>query len=471
MVTGVSPPEVLVLGGGPAGCAAATLLGRWGHDVLLVAKPPVSGPALAESIPPSTHKLFSVIGALEAMNAGGFVRSTGNTVWWGTDAPRVELFTGGQQGWQVTTDRLEAIMRKGLDGAKVRVEHTRADGGLADQRGARFVLDCTGRAGILSRARGLRVPEPARRTIALVGVWRRGEQPWDLPDPTHTAIESYSDGWVWSVPATLDQRFVAVMVEPGASALARNVAPRDVYLRELERTRHMAALLREATLAAGPFGWDATMYHASRYVDEDVLLVGDAGSFIDPLSSAGVKKALASGWLAAVAVHTSLRHREMREVALRFFAEREAEVYASFKSMTDRFLSDAAAAHPHPFWDDRTDAWDDQPRRDAVQAAFERLRAEPELRLMRGPDAGVVQRPAVSGAEIVLEPRLISSDVPRGMRYAFDVDLLALVELAPSCTSVPGLLERYNRRCAPVTLPDLLAGLSTAIAQKWLVWV
>ena len=34
------------------------------------------------------------------------------------------------------------------------------------------------------------------------------------------------------------------------------------------------------------------------------LLAGDAGSFIDPLSSAGVKKALASAWLAAVAVST-----------------------------------------------------------------------------------------------------------------------------------------------------------------------
>ena len=44
------------------------------------------------------------------------------------------------------------------------------------------------------------------------------------------------------------------------------------------------------------------MYDATRFVDGDVLLVGDAGSFLDPLSSAGVKKALASGWLAAVAV-------------------------------------------------------------------------------------------------------------------------------------------------------------------------
>jgi 2-polyprenyl-6-methoxyphenol hydroxylase-like FAD-dependent oxidoreductase len=471
MATKAVPAEVLVLGGGPAACAAATLLGRWGHDVLLVARPPAAASPLGESIPPSTHKLFGMIGALDAMNAAGFVRSTGNTVWWGDEAPRVERFPGGQQGWQVTTDRLEAILRQGLAGARVRIEHARAEADLLGQRGARFVLDCTGRAGVLARARRLRVLEPAGRTIALVGIWNRGAAPWELPDATHTAIESYSDGWVWSVPASLDQRFVAVMVDPSASALTRNVSSRDVYLRELQRTHHMASLLRNATLASGPAGWDATMYHAERYVDGQVLLVGDAGSFIDPLSSAGVKKALASGWLAAVAVHTSLRRPDMQDIALHFFSDREAEVYASFRSMTHRFLSRAAAAHPHPFWDDRTETWDEQPEREAVQAAFERLRAEPELRVTRNPDARVAERPAVSGAEIVLEPRLISNERPDGVRYAFDIDLVALVELAPSCTSVPVLAERYNRQFAPVALPNLLGGLSTAIAQKWLLWV
>lgn len=74
-----------------------------------------------------------------------------------------------------------------------------------------------------------------------------------------------------------------------------------------------------------------------------MLLVGDAGSFVDPLSSAGVKKALASGWLAAVAVHTALVRPAMRDAAFRFFAAREREMYASLRAMTERHLGDAAA--------------------------------------------------------------------------------------------------------------------------------
>ena len=65
-------------------------------------------------------------------------------------------------------------------------------------------------------------------------------------------------------------------------------------------------MVGDAALDGGPWGWDASMYCAEHLAGEDWLLAGDAASFIDPLSSAGVKKAMASGWLAAVTVNTSL---------------------------------------------------------------------------------------------------------------------------------------------------------------------
>ena len=74
--------EVIVLGGGPAGTAAATLLARRSHEVALVR--PASPPAakLAQSIPPSARLLLSELGVLEAIEAAGFPPNTGNRVWW-----------------------------------------------------------------------------------------------------------------------------------------------------------------------------------------------------------------------------------------------------------------------------------------------------------------------------------------------------------------------------------------------------
>jgi hypothetical protein len=92
------------------------------------------------------------------------------------------------------------------------------------------------------------------------------------------------------------------------------------------------------------------------------------------------------------------------------------------------------------------------------------------LNVTRGHDVRIEDRPAVSGNEIVLEPRLVTDEAPKGLRYAFHVDLIRLIELAPDQRSVPDLLAAYNKRYAPVDIPDLLAALSTALGRNWLVW-
>lgn len=465
-------PDVVVLGAGPAGTAAARLLALWGHRVVMIGKAHAPGLSLAESIPPSTGKLFDTLGVRAAIDSAAFVRSTGNTVWWGSGECRSEAFADGRLGWQVTADRLEWLLREAARDAGAAYEERRAD--PDDHVGAPFTLDCTGRSGVLARARRLRRIEPGLKTVALVGLWQP-TAPLDVPDATHTLIESYADGWAWSVPDATGRRFVAVMVDPRTSALHRGDDSRAVYLAEIEKTRRFRPLLEGAALVAGPSGWDASMYASERYVDDSVLLVGDAGSFIDPLSSAGVKKALASGWLAAVAVHTALVRPAMRSHALQFFNAREAEVYAAFRAQTVRHLSDAAAGHTNPFWIDRADAESiADVAATGVQAdmaaAFERIRRSEMLNVRRSDRVWIEQKPAVSGCEIVLEDRLVSDDDASAVRYAYDVDLIALIDLAPSHTQVPDLFAAYQRRAGPVALPDFLAALSWLLARGWLVW-
>lgn len=462
--------EVIVLGGGPAGCAASRLLSLWGHEVELVTREPSTSP-LPESIPPSCGKLFDILGIREAIDAAGFTRTTGNTVWWGNGDARVERFAGDQQGWQVTARALEAILQDAARAANVRVRYRRVthEELPTDQS---FILDCTGRTGLVARGRGWRQPEANRRTIALVASWQQ-EGEWPLPDETHTVIESYADGWAWSVPSPNGYRFVTVMVDPRASDLAKGESARNLYLAEIAKTIRFAQLLEHASISGGPWGWDCSMYGSTRYADDKVLIVGDAGSFIDPLSSIGVKKALASGWLAAVATHTALIRPAMRSTALDFFAAREAEVYASFRNLTTRYLASAAEAHANPFWTDRAGAVDHEGSDDqaAVAAAFEDIRSAESIVLQRAAELRIEERPAVSGSEIVLEPRIVTASEPAGVRYMSDVDILALIELAPSHQQVPDLFEAYNRRRAPVSLPDFLTALATAVARGFLVTV
>jgi flavin-dependent dehydrogenase len=458
--------DVLVVGSGPAGSAAATLLARWGHRVNLITKPAPNTVPLGESIPPSTGKLLDVLGIRGDVDAAGFVRATGNTVWWGRTTPRLEYFGAGERGWQVTTTALETVLRAVVAAAGVEWETRRLTD--RDVAGARYVLDCSGRAGILARARRLRVHDEAFHTIAMVGLW--GSPRFSLPEPTHTVVESYDGGWAWSVPEAIERRFVAVMIDPRTRSRREVAAPVDAYLHELARAAQFTHILAGATLLDGPRGWDASMYHATRYVDDNVLLVGDAASFIDPLSSAGIKKALASGWLAAVATHTALVNPPMRDAALAFFSARERDVYASFHAMTERYWRDAAGGHAHPFWTDRAGDEDSASNDEAERRAFDQIRLAPDLRLELSPDVRIAARAAVSGNEILMEDRLTRSGSDAGVRFINAVDMIALAELAPVYTSVPDLFEAYNRRRLPVELPVFLATLATSIAEQWLRW-
>jgi flavin-dependent dehydrogenase len=460
--------ELTVFGGGPSGAIAARLLASWGHAVRLNARP-AGDNRLAVSLPPSCAKLFAAAGVTDAVDRAGFIRSTGNTVWWGGDEPRVETFASGERGWQVEHGRLSDVLLACATAAGVVVERTTTQ----DPGEARFLLDCSGRAGVIARSKDLRQYHDGPTTIAVVGEWQTARA-WRVPDDTHTVVESYRDGWMWSVPTRAGHRHVAAMVDPQRSDLTRTGSSREVYLGEIAKTRQFARLLADATLAGGPWGWDASTYGARQYAGDGWILVGDAGSFIDPLSSAGVKKALASAWLAAVVVHTCLVDPSMQPHALALYDARERELEGHHVEQSRLFLARAAPAHPRGFWTDRSadasaDASGGAGRASAVRDAFERLKAASSVTLRQSRSVTIEARPYVHGHRVVLGPHLVPAGSAAGVRHLHGVDLMAVLELLPGVSQVPELFNAYVEKMGRVDLHDFLLALSTAVAEGWVV--
>lgn len=456
----MSSREIHIVGNGPAGATAALLLASWGHAVTLSTKS-AGEHSLAVSVPPSTAKLFDVIDVAEDVAHADFIRSTGNTVWWGNRDARTELFAAGQRGWQLAVQDLSDLLTRRAIAAGARTGASAE----ADVPAA-FVLDCTGRSGVLARSRQLREFD-GRRTVALIGEWR-SERGWPVPDDTHTLIESYEAGWAWSVPTRRGTRHIAAMVDPQRSGLQRGGSPLETYLAEVRKTRAFRALIDGAALESGPWGWDASPYHSREYAGEGWALVGDAASFIDPLSSAGVKKALASAWLAAIVVHTSLTTPQLAAEARAFYSAREREMHQRLSREAERVLAAVAGEYAHPFWEGR--AGDDDEPTDAaeVRAAFERLKSREVFHARRGETLRIEPRPCVRGSLIVLEPHLVDQD-GAAVQYVHGVDVVTLVNLAPGERSIPNLYEAILRHCGPTPLPDFLLALATAVSRRWLV--
>jgi flavin-dependent dehydrogenase len=491
-LSGPGERTVAVIGGGPAGAVAARLLTSWGHEVVLLARHP-SERSLGESLPPSCMRVIDRVGVTGIDEKPGFLRATGNTVRWGSGDERVEMFATGTSGFQVDRAVFDAhlVQHAVAAGADVRfgaavtgVTHGERSlvhytlEGESHTVAACWVMDCTGRSGLVAR-NGWRVAEPGGRTLALVAVFER-DDPWPMQDPTHTMVESTEAGWGWSVPVSAARRYVTLMVDPALTGVGGRDRLDETYHAQLAQTRSLRALVRGARRVGGAFARDASAYSANRYGDRGTLLVGDAGSFVDPLSSFGIKKALASAWLGAVVVNSSLHSLTIIDAAIDLFNQRERIMVEALRRQATNLARDAARAHPVDFWTGRAaaDAGDEGLEPDTaalrsdpdVLASLDELRRREAIHLRPAPAAKRLPRPTVRGNRVVIEEHLVVPAFPEGVRYVRNVDLVRLSDLAVSHRQVPDLFAAYNRTASPAPLPDFLGALSVLIGKGMLVF-
>ena len=470
--------DVLVIGAGPAGCTAAHLLASWGHAVTIVHRSPTARVTLAESLPPSIRKLLRFLGLLDHVDAAGLYPNTGNIIRWAGGARST---TTRDAGYHVRRAQFDAVLLDAARASSARlvaavaqhvdqgdpVEVICKSGRKTFAVRARYVLDCSGRAGVVAR-HGLRRSSAAYRTLAIAADWDCPA--WPAADATATTVESYEDGWAWSVPLDARRRQCTVMIDPKDSRpLFR------VYDRELAKATLVSDRLTGARRVSSPWTCDASVYDAVRAADGRCLLVGDAASFIEPLSSAGVKKSLLSAWRAAVVVNTCLTNSSMAAAALDLFVRREHEVHEECRRRSAAFFADAAAFHHTGFWSARTGesaGADADTRVDvravhgATAAAFERLRAARVIRLRPNIALQFVSVAAIDGRDVVMREAVLGPASAVPLPFAEGVDLAVLARVAAAAGDVESTIAAYQDRVGPVELPELLKGLSLLVARS-----
>jgi flavin-dependent dehydrogenase len=353
---GVEPEtwDALVVGGGPAGAAAATLLSRLGHRVVLFEKALFPRFHIGESLLPFSIPLMEKLGFAERLQAAGFTPKWGATFVLADGRQEHEfcfadgLVSGAPMSYQVLRSRFDELLveHSRACGADVRQGHvvtdvnaTQADpvvqvrtaqGRTYGARG-RFLIDATGRNALLAHKWALMRPEDSLRKVALFAHYRGATR--DVGRAAgNTVSVVIRNGWMWFIPLEADLASIGVVVDDDAFRQS-GLTGEDYFEDVLARVPVVAKRLTSAVRVSPVHVTSDFSYTTSRISGKNWLLTGDAGFFLDPIFSSGVHLAVASGIAAAEAIDDRLVSRR-RWVApftrYRWKTRRDQALYRAF---------------------------------------------------------------------------------------------------------------------------------------------
>jgi flavin-dependent dehydrogenase len=324
---GATPCDVLVIGGGPAGSTAATLLAGKGRHVVLLEKDRHPRFHIGESLLPMNLRIFERLGVSAEVAAIGvhkpgarFVSDEhGKNTAFSFAAGLNQDYTYSYQVRRSSFDELlfrraQAAGADAREGMRVLDVTLDARGGhrvtARDEAGAihafrpRYVMDCSGRDTVLAGAMGSKARNPHNNTAALYGHFR-GVAPFGEAEDGNITIHLFDEGWFWMIPLPDGVMSIGVVSNP-AFFKRRRGEPREFFLETLRAVPSVARRIAEAELISdvtttGNYSYASKVMHGDGW-----LMAGDAYAFIDPVFSSGVLLAMASAEMGADVADTWL---------------------------------------------------------------------------------------------------------------------------------------------------------------------
>lgn len=323
--------DALIIGAGPAGTSAATILAEYGHRVLIIEREKFPRYHIGESLIPFTFHALERLGMLPKMRTSNFVKKYSVT-FVQNDGRRSQPFYFHTrydkdtiaQTWQVVRSEFDLMM---LDNAREKgaqiIEETTVTGlihengrvagvrvkdanGVAAEYRAPITLDCTGKEALTSNLNGWRMKDPYLNKIAVWTYYKGSKREPGMDEGATTVAFVPNKGWFWHIPQHDDMVSVGVVAE--GKYLTRDGVkdPEAIFNREIQENEWIKDHLSTGTATGGYHVTSEYSRHSRHCASPGLLLVGDALCFLDPVFSSGVLLALKTGVMAGEEVHKGL---------------------------------------------------------------------------------------------------------------------------------------------------------------------
>lgn len=319
--------DVLVIGAGPAGTIAASLVNKAGYKIKIVEKMKFPRFVIGESLLPRCMEALEEAGFLEAVKAKGFQDKGGakfvkNGVicdysfedqftkgWtWTWQVPRAEFDTilateVEKQGVPVSYETTVTAIQ--FDGAASTTTVEYANGEKAQIK-AKFIIDSSGYGRVIPRLFNMDRPSslvPRKALFAHLTDKKR-----EMADePNRITIIVHEPGvWIWVIPFSNGNTSLGFVATPDFFEKFKG-SNEEQFRAHIASQPYISERFKDAELIFDPKVLQAWSTTTEKFYGDGFVLTGNVTEFLDPVFSSGVTLAAVSSQLAAKLVIKKLQ--------------------------------------------------------------------------------------------------------------------------------------------------------------------
>ena len=328
--------DAIVIGAGPAGASAASILAENERKVLILEREKFPRYHIGESLIPFTYHPLERLGMIDQLKKSAFTKKY-SVQFISPDGDASQPFYFFNRYDRETVAQTWQVMRADFDmmllnnarekGAKVMEEITVKEliwnegkvvgvktidkNGEENDFYAAITFDATGKEAFSATRNGWRERDPYLNKVAAWAYYEGATRQEGVDEGATVVAFVPEKGWFWWIPLHDNRVSLGIVAEGKYLSRGGIRTPQEMLEREIDNNKWVKENLGPAKRISEFYITNEYTHHSRHCGTEGLVLIGDAFCFLDPVFSSGLMLALKSGVMAADAAEEAFQSKDL----------------------------------------------------------------------------------------------------------------------------------------------------------------